>query len=277
MGTKTRNQKQRMLLTYYCVLALCVTSVLAGHSVQAVADPDGEPQLVTGDGTFSNSQGGTERQWDGFCAQDPVTLQIDATGSAYLWVFQNVECEIPEQHDVVDMDMTLVTNSGGTSSFALVFTPSERCTFAVQVDGFFSNAISFNLTISGGVSSAARCKRAGITVELDTQPDSGADVQFTHNVEPQGAFTLDHDTDATHANNVTLTPAKPGQYRVTLQGLPANHRLEAIECDSDDVTVQLDQRRVLVDYEYRYQLHFCSCWPWIMLFETRQRWLREKH
>jgi len=89
---------------------------------------------------------------------------------------------------------------------------------------------------------------AGITVELDTQPDNGADVQFTHNIQPQGAFTLDDDTDATHANNVTLTPAKPGQYRVTLQGLPVNHRLEAIECDSDDVTVQLDQRRVLVDH-----------------------------
>ena len=100
---------------------------------------------------------------------------------------------------------------------------------------------------------------------------------------------------------MTLTPAKSGQYRVTLQGLPANHRLEAIECDSDDVTVQLGQRRVLVDYndtdisctfvlvgEMAFGIFFhlnaivlkylsLIFRSRIMLFETRQRRLCEKH
>ena len=144
------------------------------------------------------------------------------------------------------------TGSVGVTGI-LPFKPTSTCgdSYAIQLKATNGAVYAPNCAFSPtAVDSciAVVSSSAGITVELDTQPDNGADVQFTHNIQPQGAFTLDDDTDATHANNVTLTPAKPGQYRVTLQGLPVNHRLEAIECDSDDVTVQLDQRRVLVDH-----------------------------
>jgi len=72
-------------------------------------------------------------------------------------------------------------------------------------------------------------------------------MQFTHNIVSGGTFTLDDDADATLANSVSFLASAGHQHRVTLQGLPANHRLEAIECDGDDVIVQLDQRRVLIN------------------------------
>ena len=137
-----------------------------------------------------------------------------------------------------------------------------------------------------------------ITIALDTQPDNGVDVEFTHNIVPGGTFSLDDDVDATLANSVSLSASNGDQHRVTLQGLPANHHLEAIECDSDDVIVQLDQRRVLINVndgivctfvvvgkEHDLCLFHVNVLNYIslifrsriMLFETRQRWLCEKH
>jgi len=80
------------------------------------------------------------------------------------------------------------------------------------------------------------------------QPDSDVDVQFAHDVAPNGVFTLDDDADVTHDNSVTLTPDAPGQYTIALPTLAAHFRLDAIECNSDDVAVELDQRSVLVDF-----------------------------
>lgn len=84
---------------------------------------------------------------------------------------------------------------------------------------------------------------------MDTQPDNGGDVQFTHNVEPNGAFTLDDDTDTTYDNSVALIATANTRSRVTLQGLPRQHRLESIACDSDDVIIDVEQRRVLIDFK----------------------------
>lgn len=73
---------------------------------------------------------------------------------------------------------------------------------------------------------------------------------FTHSVVSGGAFTLDNDdADNAYDSKARLTPDSSGRYLVTLEEVPEKHRLEAIECDSVDVTVELDQRRVFVDFD----------------------------
>ena len=89
----------------------------------------------------------------------------------------------------------------------------------------------------------------GIKIELDTQPDSNAQVHFTHDVVPNGAFTLDDDNTPALSNVTVLSGEVGSRYRVTLDQLPEHHLLESIVCDNDTVIIDLQQRQVLIDLE----------------------------
>ena len=75
-------------------------------------------------------------------------------------------------------------------------------------------------------------------------------MSFTHTIETNGAFTLDNnDADASYDSIVVFTPDSSGQYDVIAPTLPVSYGLDAIQYNSDDVTVQLDQRRVSIDID----------------------------
>jgi len=81
-------------------------------------------------------------------------------------------------------------------------------------------------------------------------PDVDIPVQFTHDVVTDGEFTLDHDeSDATYASEVTFTPAAAAQYAIVVPTPPLNYHIDAIQCNTTDFTVQLDQNRVLIDVD----------------------------
>ena len=81
-------------------------------------------------------------------------------------------------------------------------------------------------------------------------PNNDASVEFTHNITSGGSFSLDNnESDATFASEVTFTPDAAAQYAIVVPTPPLNYHIDAIQCDTIDVTVQLDQNRVLIDVD----------------------------
>ena len=111
------------------------------------------------------------------------------------------------------------------------------------------------------------CLRA-LTIALDMQPDSPKDIHFTHNVQYGGEFSLDDDNTSTLPNSITLHGASSNDYRVTVQGVANEYVVESIECDSDNVNVDVDQRRVIIQsgeddvtctFVLASKYYFCDC------------------
>jgi len=89
---------------------------------------------------------------------------------------------------------------------------------------------------------------AGIRISVKIEPENGVDVQFQHNIETNGTFTLDDDeTDTTHSHTIFLTPDAIGEYEVDLPSLPLNYHLDTLECD-DEIEL-IDDTRIVLDFQ----------------------------
>ncbi|MCB9372932.1 MAG: hypothetical protein H6518_09125 [Microthrixaceae bacterium] len=87
-----------------------------------------------------------------------------------------------------------------------------------------------------------------ITIEQDTEPDSGADVEFLGCMGSAcGPTTLDDDQEPTLPRTTTARGLAPGTYTVTQADVPG-HDLRALECSTDEV-VDLVGRRVTITLE----------------------------